>query len=295
MGQEDYSIIPVDISIYNNSGIDKMFQFYKSNFEIKLKNGSNIKIRTTSSLELAFYKSLNKDYTVVEDDYVVTFNLNYEGSTAITTSVIEGQKVSQPADPIRTGYTFICWNTWDDANKNAAIDEDELEEFDFDDVILENITLYASWEINTYIVTFNYNYDEADEPFTTDEVDYNETVLEPIPDPEHGTYEFGGWYENALGTGNPFNFATPITGNKTLYAVWGNEVNLNLNYTEADEPYESQFVLEGAKAVEPIIDPTREGHTFTGWFEEEGALTPFDFDEVITVATEIYAGWEEDI
>lgn len=40
-----------------------------------------------------------------------------------------------------------------------------------------------------------------------------------IVDPSDG-YTFGGWYENAEGTGEPYDFNTTLYSNKTLYAKW---------------------------------------------------------------------------
>ena len=56
-----------------------------------------------------------------------------------------------------------------------------------------------------------------------------------------------------------------------------------------------QLVYDGELATLPDPAPTKEGHTFDGWFADEGLETSFDFDEdAIDDDTTIYAKWEED-
>ncbi|MEE3404568.1 MAG: InlB B-repeat-containing protein, partial [Acutalibacteraceae bacterium] len=49
-----------------------------------------------------------------------------------------------------------------------------------------------------------------------------EVTVKPRPDSEmlRLGYSFGGWYTNADGTGDPFDFGHELTGNQTVYAHW---------------------------------------------------------------------------
>ena len=49
-------------------------------------------------------------------------------------------------------------------------------------------------------------------------------------------------------------------------------------------------VENGKKATKPA-DPTRTDYTFDGWFEEQAAITQFDFNTAITSNWTLYAGW----
>lgn len=80
------------------------------------------------------------------DHILVTFNLNYEGAgQSFTQSVPKDAKVQKPADPTRPGsedsaseeinYVFSGWYT----------DPEGTEEYDFETVVSEPITLYAQW------------------------------------------------------------------------------------------------------------------------------------------------------
>lgn len=52
----------------------------------------------------------------------------------------------------------------------------------------------------------------------------------------------------------------------------------------------TQIVNDGDVAVRPD-DPTKENYEFLGWYEEAGAITPFDFNTPITTNWTLYAGW----
>jgi len=81
--------------------------------------------------------------TFVPNTYTVTFNS--QGGSSVSSQVVSyGGKVTQPSDPIRTGYTFGGWykesgciNAWNFST----------------DTVTSNITLYAKWIINTYTIT----------------------------------------------------------------------------------------------------------------------------------------------
>ena len=139
--------------------------------------------------------------------YTVTFNQNYNGAPAATTQQVEsGQKVQKPTDPTRSGYRFDGW--FDNANGTGTV-------FDFSSAITSNKTLYAKWTQETFAVTFNYNYTGAPAA-TTQQVASGGTVNRPA-DPTRTGYKFEGWFSNANGTGNAFNFSTAITAATTLY------------------------------------------------------------------------------
>ena len=58
--------------------------------------------------------------------------------------------------------------------------------------------------------------------------------------------------------------------------------------TDGGTAVPDQSVRVGAKAEKPA-DPTKEGYTFGGWYEEDSFTTAFDFDEPISADTTVYA------
>ena len=53
----------------------------------------------------------------------------------------------------------------------------------------------------------------------------------------------------------------------------------------------AQKVKNGETAKRPT-DPTKTNFSFTGWYEEPAAVTPFDFATKITTDWTLYAGWQ---
>ena len=146
--------------------------------------------------------------------YVVTFNLNYDGAPAATTQKVNaGAKAQKPANPSRNGYSFVNWYENAAGTGNA---------FDFNTPINANKTLYAKWDQNQattqYTVTFNLNY-TGSPAATTAKVDAGGKVTKPT-NPTRTGFSFDNWYENAAGTGSAFDFNTAINADKTLYAKW---------------------------------------------------------------------------
>jgi len=68
--------------------------------------------------------------------YTVSFNSN-GGSIVANQEVGMYEKILQPAIPTRLGYIFADWYT----------DRPLIHKFDFDSLIVNNITLYAKWEL----------------------------------------------------------------------------------------------------------------------------------------------------
>ncbi len=65
--------------------------------------------------------------------YTVTFDTD-GGSELPKQAVVEGQKITKPADPVKDGYVFDGW-----VDKNGAA-------FDFDMTVASDITVYARWK-----------------------------------------------------------------------------------------------------------------------------------------------------
>ena len=75
-------------------------------------------------------------YTIYTIPRIVTFDLNYDGCTNTTQSVINGTQAEEPNTvPVRDGYVFAGWYT----------DTEYTGKYDFSTVVTEDITLYAKW------------------------------------------------------------------------------------------------------------------------------------------------------
>ena len=135
--------------------------------------------------------------------YVVTFNLNGKG-TNFTQDVYENRTIAAPADPTTTGFVFGGWYT------NQAC----TSAFDFSTPITANTTLYAKW-VQALTVTFNLN--GHGDSFTQEVVSGAKASAPSTP--VSAGYVFVGWYSDQACT-SEYNFNTPVTSAKTLYAKW---------------------------------------------------------------------------
>ena len=109
-------------------------------------------------------------------------------------------------------------------------------------------------------------------------------ATEPVA-PVRDGYRFDGW----LLDGQPYDFATPVTGDITLTADWTINTYTVRFDTAGGSSVPEQAIDHGQKITEPAA-PTREGYTFTGWLLDG---RPFDFSTPITGNLTLTAGWQE--
>ncbi len=117
-------------------------------------------------------------------------------------------------------------------------------------------------------------------------------ATKPTPDPTKIGHTFSKWCTDSDAT-IEYDFTTPITADKTLYAAW------TLNQ------YTVTFVTNGGTAIDPItvnygqafeIAPnstTREGYTLLNWCTDEGLENVYDFTTPVTDNLILYANWNE--
>jgi hypothetical protein len=94
----------------------------------------------------------------------------------------------------------------------------------------------------------------------------------------------GSWASNWKG-GNPTVLYRPseVSFEASQYGSnWYSPISVPSGYSLSDALEE--FAIT-------IAEPTSDSHTFTGWYANSSCTTPFDFDDLITDHTTIYAGW----
>jgi uncharacterized repeat protein (TIGR02543 family) len=186
------------------------------------------------------------------NQYTITFETN-GGSSIAPIPGNFGDSVSVPNDPTREGYTFSGWYT--DVNLTQATTVPNA-------IPAQNLTLYASWIINQYTITFETNGGNAVQTRTHNFNSY----LFIIPNTSRVGHTFAGWYTDVSLT-QTFTMITMPASNLTLYAKW------TINQ------YTITFETNGGSSIAPIPgnfgdsvsvpnDPTREGYTFSGWYTD---------------------------
>lgn len=178
----------------------------------------------------------NKENEVVS--YNVTFDLN-GGGTNYVVEVASGGKVQKPSDPTRSGYIFSGWYY----NGSA---------YNFNTAVTKNITLVAQWTKNTvvtYRVTFNGNNGHSN----SQSVASGNKVSRPT-NPTKTGYTFLGWFTEQ---NVQYDFNKIVTGNMTLYAMWGPGNSSNYAYIGTPQVLNSTDYLADSKFGKNLLYKTK--------------------------------------
>jgi len=173
-----------------------------------------------------------------------------------------------------------------------------------------NHTLYAKWEANTYVVTFDAG--EGTVSPSTQSKRYDSAYGKdadgedaPLPVPVREGYTFLGWYDGSGGTGNLVTDNTTVktASNHTLYAKWEPSSYMvsfdagggTVSPSTQTKRYDSTYGKDADGEDEPLPVPAREGYTFLGWYDGVGGTGNRVTDNT-TVKTAsnhmLYAKWE---
>ena len=144
-------------------------------------------------------------------------------------------------------------------------------------------------------LTYDLNYDGA--PAANSENVVKNTAAKKPADPTREGHAFYNWYNDKECT-QPYDFAQPVTADKTIYASWKEdgatyfEVTYDLGYYGVAPQTYTQIVKSGEKAKVLAITPSRAEYTFNGWFKDENGSSAFNAaTENISADTTVYAGW----
>ena len=187
----------------------------------------------------------------VPTEYVVTFMC--DGFSYETKVITAGETTTRPTiNPTKTGYTFSHWST--SVNGSA---------FNFNTTINSNLTLYAVFTQDTseepsqtyYSVVF---IADGTTYYSKNVLDEN-TVTPPYSNPEKQGYTFLHW--SLSEGGSAFDFATAITQNITLYAVFTETRYGQYSYDITNNGYtivgytgnESEIIIPSYSNTTPII------------------------------------------
>jgi len=144
------------------------------------------------------------------------------GSEVSSLEVLEGELVEKPEDPTKEGYDFVGW----------YLDKDSLlNQWSFkNDLINENITLYAKWilEGTMYKVTYELNNDQEE---IVEFVSPNKTLIKP--DITYKEHVLIGWYLDVDLFEGLWNFEEDLVNEDiTLYAKWGKKEKVKTKFID---------------------------------------------------------------
>lgn len=172
--------------------------------------------------------------------------------------------LNPPKDPDREGFAFRGWRTETDGAGKL---------WDFEEhTIVEDTTLYASWNAESYTVTFNKEQGSGGTESVTVEFDA------PMPDaeaPNRTGHTFLGYYSEPDGSGDKYYTGGMksvmdwnIAEDTTLHAKW--EANTYTVILDAGEGTGSTVSVDAVfdETMPNAAAPKRTGYTFRGYFTE---------------------------
>ena len=132
--------------------------------------------------------------------FSVTFDSN-GGTSVASQTITEGNKVTKPTNPTRSGYVFTGWTL------NGKT-------YDFSSKVTGNITLVANWkaEPKEYTVKFDSN---GGSKVSSQTIKEGGVATKPSNPTKEG-YNFSAWTLN----GSTYSFSTKVTKDITLTAKW---------------------------------------------------------------------------
>lgn len=184
------------------------------------------------------------DVTVTGTFSINKYTLTYtvDGAEYKTYEVEYGAAITPEAAPTKEGYTFSGW---------SVIPET---------MPAHDVIVTGSFSINSYAL----NYMVDDELYKTCEVEYGISII-PEEDPQKTGYTFSGWSE--IPSTMPAKDVT-ISGTFAIN-------NYKLSYVVDGEDYKTVEV-EYNSVISPEVEPTKEGHTFSGWVDVPDTMPAHD-------------------
>ncbi|MBP5154137.1 MAG: InlB B-repeat-containing protein [Lachnospiraceae bacterium] len=223
--------------------------------------------------------------------YAVTFDPNERGMEKVTVDVPVDAPAAQIPAIEREGYTLdAVW--YEDAALTKAVDLTK---------VADDMTVYAKWNINSYAVTFDLNYENAAAAPAAQSIEYRGKLARPA-NPEREGYLFTGWYTTAQTT-EAFNFEDDlIVADRVLYAGWleqvdvGGTIKVSFNYNAPGLGMSGNYREieidkgEALGAARMPADPSLgSGQLFRGWFTDPACTKSYDAESVLLEDTTIYA------
>lgn len=248
-------------------------------------------------IEYDFSSKVRKDLTLyakwtAENEYIITFSTG--GGSAVDDVTDEyNTNVTLPGldSTTKTGHTFRGWSLTDGGDLITS------------HVLVDDVTLYAVWEINEYIVTltaptgmtgFWYKIDDApgwtvySAPFT---VSHGQKLeMEALIDTG---YSFVMWADSI--TDNPLTVVS-VTGD--IFYTPTVAINIYTVTFNGNDGIGSEDDIEknfGETVTVPAYEFTKTGHTQTGWnTAADGTGTPYSAGATFPMPAEdmtLYAIW----
>jgi uncharacterized repeat protein (TIGR02543 family) len=218
-------------------------------------------------------------YAIWTPAFVVTF---VSAGTAIDPLTYTGTALAKPADPSRTGYSFINWK---DSSNNTIT---------WPLTPTASITLTAVWTINTFIITITQTTNGSISP-TTATVDYGTDQLFTFTPATgysvasitvDGTALATAALATAIASGYTFTSVSAIHTITATYALTNFTITFDANGATGGT---TASVAYGSNALSSAPNLSRTDYSFAGWSETSSGAIITSWNVVGTKT--LYAIW----
>ena len=224
--------------------------------ELVLRDEPTKEGHTFSGWSEAPAKMPAEDVTIEGTFAVNYYTLTYivDGEVYATENVAYGSEITLIDEPTKEGYTFSGWSEAP-ATMPAS-----------------DVTIEGSFTVNYYTVTYLVD----GEVYATDSIAYGSEII-LIEEPTKEGYTFSGWSE------------APATMPASDVTIEGSfTVNYyTVTYLVDGEVYATENVAYGSEII-LIEEPTKEGHSFSGWSEAPATMPAEDITIEGTFAVNYY-------
>lgn len=222
--------------------------------------------------------------------YTITYNGNGSDSGTVTAAASftfgNSYSIAAKGTMTKSGYNFAGWTTASNGTGTLyANATDAIASSAATYTAASNLTVYAKWTPQVYVITYNANGATGSPSRATDSFTFGTTPIS-LPDKTGMTYAgytFVGWSETTSGAVvvNPYS----PTQTRTLYAIWaGISYSISYNVNGGTGSVADATYTTGAAGVtlNNGSSLTRSGYDFAGWKNVAGttvstsAYTPTD-------------------
>ena len=186
------------------------------------------------------------------NSYTLTYTV--DGDTVQTNSVVYNTEIVALEEPTKEGHTFSGWSEIPDS------------------MPAKDVTIIGSFIINSYTLTYTVDGDTVQ----TDSVVYN-TEIVALEEPTKEGHTFSGWSE--IPDSMPAKDVT-IIGSFIINSY-------TLTYTVDGDTVQTDSVVYNTEIV-ALEEPTKEGHTFSGWSEIPDSMPANDVTIIGSFAINSY-------
>ena len=216
---------------------------------------------------------------IVEDDAnTVTYN-STNGSAVTSGSFTTGGSIQTAPTSTRPGYTLTGWSR----TENGTVVT-----FPYKPGVVADITLYASWSVNTNSVSYNAGSGSA----VTSGSFVTGGKIQTSPTSTRAGYTLSGWATSATGSVIEFPYTPNATSDITLYAIWSANTN-TVTYNAASGSIVTAGSFTTGGTIQSAPTSSRLGYTLTGWSTSaNGSVIEFPYTPTATSDITLYAIWQ---